>query len=40
MASCTLGNLDFVAYHILSQIFQKTLPSNPMDFEETSMPKF
>ena len=40
MASWTLGNVGVIASHIFSQIVQPTLPSNPLDCVETSMPKF
>ena len=40
LTSWTLGNIDIVDSHLLSRISHPTLPSNPLDCGETSIPKF
>ena len=40
MSSCILGNIYFLDSHIISHISHQTLPSNPLDCRETSIPKF
>ena len=36
----TLGNIDVISSHILSQFTHLTLSSNPLDCVETSVPSF
>ena len=40
LESCTLGNIDIVASHLLYQLAQTTLSSSTLYYGKTSIPKF